>query len=39
VHQFGNAKFAGRPKIDRLKGMVTGISVQSPVGGYQQLTS
>ena len=38
MHTFTNAKFIGRPKIDRLKGVVTGISGQCPVGGYN-LTS
>jgi hypothetical protein len=39
VHQFSGAKFVGRPDIDRLKGLVKGISIQAPVGGYQQLTA
>lgn len=39
THQFSNAKFIGRVKIDRLKGLVSGVSVQSPVGGYKQLTA
>ena len=39
IHQFANAKFIGRTKIDRLKGSVTGMTIQAPVGGYTQLTS
>ncbi len=36
LHTFTGAKFLGRPKIDRLKGIVTGITGQCAVGGYQQ---
>ena len=36
LHTWTNAKFLGRPKIDRLKGIVTGITGQVPVGGYLQ---
>jgi len=35
--QYTNAKFIGRPKVDWLKGTVTGLSIQSPTGGYKQL--
>lgn len=37
VHTIAGAKFIGRPKIDRLKGLVTGITIQGPVGSYKQL--
>lgn len=39
IHTIAGGKFSGRPKIDRLKGLVTGITVQGPVGGYKQLTA
>jgi hypothetical protein len=39
IHQFSAAKFIGRTKIDRLKGQVTGVTIQAPVGGYKQLTA
>lgn len=39
THTISAAKFIGRPKIDRLKGLVTGVSVQGAVGSYKQLTS
>jgi hypothetical protein len=39
LHSFTGAKFIGRPKIDRLKGIVTGITGQTPVGGYIQTTT
>lgn len=39
VHTITNGKFAGRPKIDRLKGLVTGVTIQGSTGSYQQVTS
>lgn len=39
MHTWTNAKFLGRPKIDRLKGVVTGITGQCPVGGYNQTST
>ena len=36
LHTFTGSKFIGRPKIDRLKGLVSGVTGQCPVGGYQQ---
>lgn len=39
THTIAGGKFIGRPKIDRLKGLVTGITVQGPVGSYKQLTA
>lgn len=39
VHTIANAKFSGRPSIDRLKGSVTGVVVQGAVGAYRQLTA
>lgn len=38
LHTFTAAKFLGRPRIDRLKGVVSGITGQCAVGGYQQTT-
>jgi len=38
IHTWTGAKFVGRPKIDRLKGVVTGITIQAPVGGYNETT-
>lgn len=39
IHTIANAKFTGRPKIDRLKGLVTGINIQGATGAYKQLTA
>ena len=39
THTIANAKFMGRPKIDRLKGVVTGIQIQGAVGSYKQLSN
>lgn len=39
LNTWTNAKFLGRVKIDRLKGIVTGITAQCPVGGYLQTTT
>jgi hypothetical protein len=39
IHTIANGQFVGRPKIDRLKGVVTGIQIQGAVGSYQQLTA
>lgn len=39
IHTITGAKFIGRPKVDRLKGLVTGISIQGAVGAYKQLTA
>lgn len=39
THTITNGKFVGRPKIDREKGLVTGISIQGRVGSYKQLTA
>jgi hypothetical protein len=36
LHTFTGSKFLGRPKIDRLKGLVSDITGQCAVGGYQQ---
>jgi len=36
LHTFTGVKFIGRPKIDRLKGLVTGVTGQAPTGGYTQ---
>ena len=37
VHTIANGKFSGRVKIDRLKGLVTGITIQGRTGSYKQL--
>lgn len=39
VHQFTAASFVGRVKIDRLKGLVSGVTIQCRTGGYKQLTA
>jgi hypothetical protein len=39
LHTFTGAKFIGRAKIDRLKGLVSGVTGQCPVGGYQKTTA
>jgi hypothetical protein len=39
IHSFTGVKYIGRVKVDRLKGMVTGITGQAPVGGYIQTTA
>ena len=37
AHTIAAAKFMGRPRIDRLKGSVTGVQIQGAVGSYKQL--
>lgn len=39
THQFTAASFVGRAKIDRLKGIVTGVTIQCRTGGYKQLAA
>ena len=39
LHTWANAQFLGRPHLDRLKGVVTGITGQCPVGGYLQTSA
>lgn len=39
IHTMSGAKFIGEVDIDRLKGMVTGITVRGPVGAYKQVTA
>jgi hypothetical protein len=39
LHTWANAQFLGRPHLDRLKGSVTGITGQAPVGGYLQTSA
>ncbi len=39
VHTWTQAKFLGRPKIDRLKGIVTGVTGQCAVGNYKQTSA
>jgi len=39
LNTWANAQFLGRPHIDRLKGNVTGITGQAPVGAYLQTTT
>lgn len=39
LHNFTQLQFMGRPKLDRLKGIVTGITGQCPVGGYLQTSA
>lgn len=39
IHTLSNAKFIGEVKIDRLKGIVSGITVRGAVGSYKQLTT
>jgi hypothetical protein len=38
THNYSNAFFKGKPKIDRLNGLVTGLSIVAPRGGYQQIS-
>ena len=39
IHTWTGALFVGRPKVDRLKGEVSGISIVCPRGKYNQTTS
>ena len=39
IHTWTDALFVGRPKVDRQKGEVTGISVVCPRGKYKQTTT
>ena len=39
THTISAGKFSGRPTIDRLKGLVTGVTIQGAVGSYKQLTA
>lgn len=39
IHTITNGSFIGRPKIDRLKGLVTGINIQGATGAYKQLSA
>ena len=31
-----NAKFEGKPRVDRMNGEVTGIKIRTPLGGYNK---
>lgn len=37
-HTIAAGSFMGRPKVDRLKGIVTGVQIQGAVGSYKQLS-
>lgn len=39
THTWTGASFVGRAKIDELKGTVTGIRIQAPVGGYKKIST
>ena len=39
IHTWTRALFVGRPKVDRMKGEVTGISIVCPRGNYKQTSA